>query len=79
MGALAAWGWSSGDGTSPQACTSSPIREVGPGIVASVPGPGTLGPSGKTLGSTLNTIPGEGRGGEGRGGEGRKINHVSLY
>ena len=73
MGALAAWGGSSGGGTSPPACTS-PIRGVGPGIVASVPGPGTLGLSGKTLESKLNTIPGEGRGGRGRRGreEGRR-------
>ena len=81
---LAAWGWSSGSDTSALACISPPIREVGLGTGALALVPEMLGFLGKTLGSKLNVIPGEGRGGEegrggGRGGEGRGENNYKSH
>ena len=61
---LAAWGWSSGSNTSPLACISSPIREVGLGIVALGLVPGVLWLLERTYGIKLEEGGSEGRKGK---------------
>ena len=53
---LAAWGWNSGSNTSALACISSPIREVGLGIVAWGLVPGMLWLLERTYGIKLEKL-----------------------